>query len=309
MLKFIIKRIGGAIPTLLILITVTFFLIRVAPGGPFDSEKDLPPEIQQKLEAKYHLDEPLHQQYFRYLGNIIQGDFGPSFQYKDFTVTELIAQGFPISLTIGGLALIFAFFVGISIGTIAAVKQNSWVDYLLMSSAMTGVSIPNFVVAPLLILLFAINFDVFPAGGWGDGNFEYLVLPVFALSLRYIAYIARLMRGSMIEVLASDYIRTAKAKGLSMTQVILKHALKPSLMPIISYLGPATAGITTGSVVIEKIFGVPGLGRYFVLGALNRDYTLVMGVVIFIGVMVVLFNLIVDILYAWLDPKLRVQNQ
>jgi oligopeptide transport system permease protein len=309
MLKFVLKRIGGAIPTLLILITVTFFLIRVAPGGPFDSEKDLPPEIQQKLEAKYHLDEPLHQQYFRYLGNIIQGDFGPSFQYKDFTVTELIAQGFPISLTIGGLALIFAFFVGISIGTIAAVKQNSWVDYLLMSSAMTGVSIPNFVVAPLLILLFAINFDVFPAGGWGDGNFEYLVLPVFALSLRYIAYIARLMRGSMIEVLASDYIRTAKAKGLSMTQVILKHALKPSLMPIISYLGPATAGITTGSVVIEKIFGVPGLGRYFVLGALNRDYTLVMGVVIFIGVMVVLFNLIVDILYAWLDPKLRVQNQ
>ena len=309
MLKFVLKRIGGAIPTLLILITVTFFLIRVAPGGPFDSEKDLPPEIQQKLEAKYHLDEPLHQQYFRYLGNIIQGDFGPSFQYKDFTVTELIAQGFPISLTIGGLALIFAFFVGISIGTIAAVKQNSWVDYLLMSSAMTGVSIPNFVVAPLLILLFAINFDVFPAGGWGDGNFEYLVLPVFALSLRYIAYIARLMRGSMIEVLASDYIRTAKAKGLSMTQIILKHALKPSLMPIISYLGPAAAGITTGSVVIEKIFGVPGLGRYFVLGALNRDYTLVMGVVIFIGVMVVLFNLIVDILYAWLDPKLRVQNQ
>ena len=309
MLKFVLKRIGGAIPTLLILITVTFFLIRVAPGGPFDSEKDLPPEIQQKLEAKYHLDEPLHQQYFRYLGNIIQGDFGPSFQYKDFTVTELIAQGFPISLTIGGLALIFAFFVGISIGTIAAVKQNSWVDYLLMSSAMTGVSIPNFVVAPLLILLFAINFDVFPAGGWGDGNFEYLVLPVFALSLRYIAYIARLMRGSMIEVLASDYIRTAKAKGLSMTQVILKHALKPSLMPIISYLGPAAAGITTGSVVIEKIFGVPGLGRYFVLGALNRDYTLVMGVVIFIGVMVVLFNLIVDILYAWLDPKLRVQSQ
>ena len=309
MLKFIIKRIGGAIPTLLILITVTFFLIRVAPGGPFDSEKDLPPEIQQKLEAKYHLDEPLHQQYFRYLGNIIQGDFGPSFQYKDFTVTELIAQGFPISLTIGGLALIFAFFVGISIGTVAAVKQNSWVDYLLMSSAMTGVSIPNFVAAPLLILLFAINFDVFPAGGWGDGKFEYLVLPVFALSLRYIAYIARLMRGSMIEVLASDYIRTAKAKGLSMTQIILKHALKPSLMPIISYLGPAAAGITTGSVVIEKIFGVPGLGRYFVLGALNRDYTLVMGVVIFIGVMVVLFNLIVDILYAWLDPKLRVQSQ
>lgn len=309
MLRYMIKRIAGAIPTLLILITISFFLIRVAPGGPFDSEKDLPPEIQKNLEAKYHLDEPLYQQYFRYLGDIVQGDFGPSFQYKDYTVTELIAKGFPVSLTIGGLALLFALIVGVSLGTMAAVRQNSWVDYLLMSTAMTGISIPNFVIAPLLILFFAVYRNWFPAGGWGDGQWNYLVLPVLALSLRYVAYIARLMRGSMIEILQSDYIRTAKAKGLSMTQTVFKHALKPALMPVVSYLGPAAAGIITGSVVIEKIFGVPGLGRYFVQGALNRDYTLVMGVIIFIGVLIVIFNLIVDILYAVLDPKIRLEHK
>jgi len=309
MLIYILKRIIGAIPTLFVLITIAFFLIRVAPGGPFDSEKDLPPEIQKNIEAKYHLDESLYQQYFRYLRNIVQGDFGPSFQYKDHTVTELIVQGFPVSLTIGGFALLFALIVGVTLGTVAAVRQNSWVDYTLMSTAMTGISIPNFVIAPLLILFFAVNRDWFPAGGWGEGHWKYLVLPVLALSLRYIAYIARLMRGSMIEILQSDYIRTAKAKGLSMTQTVLKHALKPAMMPIVSYLGPAAAGILTGSVVIEKIFGVPGLGRYFVQGALNRDYTLVMGVIIFIGVMIVLFNLIVDILYAYLDPKIRLEHK
>lgn len=309
MLKYMMKRIMAAIPTLLILITIAFFLIRVAPGGPFDSEKDLPPEIQKNLEAKYHLDEPLYQQYFRYLGNIVRGDFGPSFQYKDYTVTELIAKGFPVSLTIGGFALLFALVMGVFLGTLAAVRQNSWVDYLLMSTAMTGISVPNFVVAPLLILFFAVYRNWFPAGGWGDGHWSYLVLPVLALSLRYVAYIARLMRGSMIEILRSDYIRTAKAKGLSMSQTVFKHALKPALMPVISYLGPAAAGIITGSVVIEKIFGVPGLGRYFVQGALNRDYTLVMGVIIFIGVLIVVFNLIVDILYAVLDPKIRLEQK
>ena len=308
MLRYMIKRIAGAIPTLLILITISFFLIRVAPGGPFDSEKDLPPEIQKNLEAKYHLDEPLYKQYLRYLGDIVQGDFGPSFQYKDYTVTELIVKGFPVSLTIGGFALLFALIMGVTLGTVAAVRQNSWVDYLLMSTAMTGISVPNFVVAPLLILFFAVYRNWFPAGGWGDGQWNYLVLPVLALSLRYIAYIARLMRGSMIEILRSDYIRTAKAKGLSMTQTVFKHALKPALMPVVSYLGPAAAGIITGSVVIEKIFGVPGLGRYFVQGALNRDYTLVMGVIIFIGVLIVVFNLIVDILYAVLDPKIRLEQ-
>lgn len=303
-----IKRLLAAIPTLFLLITIAFFLIRVAPGGPFDSERDLPPEILKNIQAKYHLDEPMYKQYIRYMGNIIQGDFGPSFQYKDYTVTELIIKGYPVSLTIGGLALVFALIVGMILGTIAAVRQNSWVDYLLMSTAMTGISIPNFVIAPLLILFFAVYVNWFPAGGWGEGQWNYLVLPVLALSLRYVAYIARLMRGSMIEILQSDYIRTAKAKGLSLFNIIIKHALKPAMMPIVSYLGPAAAGIITGSVVIEQIFGVPGLGRYFVQGALNRDYTLVMGVIIFIGVLIVIFNLIVDIIYALLDPKIRQEN-
>ncbi len=308
MLSYLIKRLLGAIPTLILLITIAFFLIRIAPGGPFDSDKELAPEILKSIEAKYHLDESLPKQYFRYLSNIVQGDFGPSFQYKDFTVTELIAKGFPVSLTIGGLALLLAIIVGLILGTIAAVKQNTWLDYVLMSSTMTGISIPNFVIAPLLILCFAIYNNWLPAGGWSGGNWQNLVLPVIALSLHYIAYIARIMRGSMIEILKQDYIRTAKAKGLSTAEIVIKHAIKPALMPVISYLGPAAAGILTGSVVIEKIFGIPGLGQYFVQGALNRDYTLVMGVIIFVGVLIIIFNLIVDILYAWLDPKIRQGN-
>lgn len=308
MIRYIVKRIISAIPTIFILITLAFFLLRAAPGGPFDSDKELPPEILKSIEAKYHLDESLPKQYIRYLSDISRGDFGPSFHYKDFTVTELIAQSFPVSLKIGGFALLFAFIVGVTLGVIAAVRQNSWVDYLLMSTAMTGISVPNFVIAPLLILFFAVHHNWFPAGGWGDGQWQYLILPVFTLSLHYIAYIARIMRGSMIEILQSDYIRTAKAKGLSTSKSVIKHALKPALMPVISYLGPAAAGIITGSVVIEKIFGVPGLGQYFVQGALNRDYTLVMGVIIFVGVLIVLFNLIVDILYAWLDPKIALDQ-
>ena len=307
MFNYILKRLLAAIPTLLLLITVAFFLLRVAPGGPFDSEKEIPVEIQRSLAAKYHMDETLLQQYFRYLANISRGDFGPSFQYKDFTVTELIAEGFPVSLSLGSLALFFALIVGVSIGTIAAVKQNSWVDYLLMSSAMSGISVPNFVVAPLLLLFFAVYRDWFPAGGWGEGQWRYLILPVLALSLHYVAYISRLMRSSMIEILQSDYIRTARAKGLSLSQIIIKHALRPALLPVVSYLGPAAAGIITGSVVIEKIFAIPGLGAYFVQGALNRDYTLVMGVIVFFGVLIVLFNLLVDVLYAWLDPKIRLE--
>ena len=304
MLGYILKRVAGAIPTLLVLITIAFFLIRVAPGGPFDSDKELPPEILKTIEAKYHLDEPLPKQYIRYLKQIVQGDFGPSFSYKDFTVTELISKGFPVSLTIGGFALLLAVIVGISLGTYAALKQNTWLDYVLMSTAMIGISIPNFVIAPLLILFFAIYNNWLPAGGWSEGSWPNLILPVIALSLHYIAYIARIMRSSMIEILTQDYIRTAKAKGLSVFNTTIKHAIKPALMPVISYLGPAAAGILTGSVVIEKIFGIPGLGQYFVQGALNRDYTLVMGVIIFVGVLIIFFNLLVDLIYAWLDPKI-----
>jgi len=298
------SRLLGLIPTLLVLITIAFFLIRMAPGGPFDSEKILPPEIRANLDVKYHLDEPLIKQYFRYLGQIITLDFGPSFQYKDWTVNELIARGFPVSLTIGGLAMLLAFFLGTLIGIVAAMRQNTAVDYSIMGVAMLGISIPNFVVAPLLILLVAVYAGWLPAGGW-DWSVQRMVLPVITLALPAIAYIARLTRGSMIEVLHSNYIRTARAKGLPEYLVILRHALKPALLPVISFMGPATAALITGSVVIERIYSIPGLGSYFVQGALNRDYTLVMGVVIFYGVIIILLNFIVDILYAWMNPRIR----
>jgi oligopeptide transport system permease protein len=287
---------------------VVFFLVRVAPGGPFDSEKALPPEIEANLNAKYHLDEPLLQQYFRYLGQIMVLDFGPSFQYKDWTVNELIAGGFPVSLTVGGLAMILAFCGGVIIGITAALRQNSAVDYGVMGFAMLGISIPNFVVAPLLILVFAVYAGWLPAGGW-DWSVERMVLPVVTLALPVIAYVARLTRGSMIEVLHSNFIRAARAKGLPEHVVIRRHALKPALLPVISFMGPATAGLITGSVVIERIYAIPGLGSHFVQGALNRDYTLVMGVVIFYGFLIIVLNFLVDMLYAWLNPKIRYDEE
>jgi len=241
----------------------------------------------------------------RYLWKIAQGDFGPSFQYRDFTVTELIATGFPVSLRLGSLAMALALLLGISAGTLAALRQNRPADYTIMGAAMTGISIPNFVLAPLLVLVFAVWLRWLPAGGLGDGSLRYVVLPVIALALPQVAYIARLTRGSMIEVLRSPFIRTARAQGLPTRTVILRHALKPALLPVVSYLGPALAAIITGSVVVEQIFGVPGLGRFFVQGALNRDYTLVRGVVIFYGIVIVVLNFIVDLLYAWLNPRIR----
>jgi len=305
LLRYSLRRFLGAWPTLLVLLTLAFFLMRAAPGGPFDTEKTLAPEIQANLDKKYHLDEPLIKQYGRYLFDLVQGDFGPSFQYKDYTVNELIATGFPVSLRLGGTAIILAFLIGSLLGTIAALRQNTAIDYSVMATAMTGISIPNFVLAPLMILLFAVNLQWLPAGGWNDGAFANMILPVIALTLPYVAYISRLMRSSMIEVLRSNPIRTARAKGLPERTVILRHAMKPALLPVVSFLGPATAGILTGSVVIEQIFGIPGLGRYFVQGALNRDYTLVMGVVVFYGILIIFFNIIVDIVYALLDPKVR----
>lgn len=305
MLRFAIQRLLGAIPTLLVLITLAFFLIRLAPGGPFDTEKTLPPEIEANLRAAYNLDESLPVQLGRYLWNLAQGDFGPSFQYRDFTVTELIATGFPVSLRLGSLAMALALVLGISAGTLAALRQNRPVDYTVMGAAMTGISIPNFVLAPLLVLVFAIWLRWLPAGGLGDGSLRFVVLPVIALALPQVAYIARLTRGSMIEVLRSPFIRTARAQGLPTRTVILRHALKPALLPVVSYLGPALAAIITGSVVVEQIFGVPGLGRFFVQGALNRDYTLVMGVVVFYGSLIIALNFLVDLVYGWLDPRLR----
>lgn len=305
MLRYALTRFLGAIPTLLILITIAFFMIRAAPGGPFDAEKALPAEIEANLRAAYHLDEPLIQQFGRYVWNLARGDFGPSFQYKDYSVTELIAAGFPVSLRLGGSAMLLALLIGVTAGTIAALRQNSRTDHVVMAVSMTGISIPNFVMAPLLILLFAVMLGWLPAGGIGDGGLRHMLLPVISLALPQVAYISRLTRGSMIEVLRSNFVRTARAQGLPERTVILRHALKPALLPVISYLGPATAAVITGSVVIEQIFGVPGLGRYFVQGALNRDYTLVMGVVVFYGALIILFNLLVDLVYAWLDPKVK----
>ena len=302
MLSYTLRRLLGAIPTLLILIGLAFVLIRAAPGGPFDTERSLLPEIEANLSAAYHLDEPLYRQFGRYLWGLLRFDFGPSFQYRDYTVTELIAAGFPVSLTLGACALVVALLVGVTAGSVAALRQNSFVDHGVMAVSMTGISIPNFVMAPLLVLVFAVYLRWLPAGGLGEGN---LVLPVVALALPQIAYLSRLTRGSMIEVLRSNFVRTARAQGLPMWQVVVKHALKPALLPVVSYLGPATAHIITGSVVIEQIFSRPGLGRYFVTGALNRDYTLVMGIVVFYGVLIILFNFLVDLAYAWLDPKVR----
>jgi oligopeptide transport system permease protein len=283
LLSYSLRRLLGAIPTLLLLIAFSFFMIRAAPGGPFSRDRQLSPEIEANLNAAYHLDEPLYMQFGRYLGGLLRFDFGPSFQYRDYTVTELIQTGFPVSLKLGGAAILLALVFGVAAGCIAALRQNRAADYGVMAIAMTGISIPNFVMAPLLILVFAVYLRWLPAGGLG--GFRTMVLPVIALALPQIAYLARLTRGSMIEVLRSNFIRTAKAQGLPTWQIVVRHALKPALLPVVSYLGPAAAAVITGSVVIEQIFGVPGLGRFFVTGALNRDYTLVMGVVVFYGVL------------------------
>jgi oligopeptide transport system permease protein len=304
LLRYSLRRLLGAIPTLLLLIAFSFFMIRAAPGGPFDTERHLLPEIEANLRTAYHLDEPLYRQFGRYLVRLAHFDFGPSFQYRDYTVTELIVTGFPVSLRLGGSALLVALLIGVAAGSIAAFKQNTRVDYGVMTLSMTGISIPSFVMAPLLVLVFAVYLGWLPAGGLDDG-IRSMVLPVTALALPQIAYIARLTRGSMLEVLRSHFVRTARAQGLSSVRIVLGHALKPALLPIVSYLGPASAAVITGSVVVEQIFGVPGLGRFFVTGALNRDYTLVMGVVVFYGVLIIAFNFLVDLAYAWLDPKVK----
>ncbi len=305
MLKLIFRRILEAIPTLFVLITVSFFMMRLAPGSPFTGERSLPPAVLANIEAKYNLNDPMWLQYFNYLKQLAVGDFGPSFKYKDYTVNELLSQSFPVSMELGLYAFILALVLGLIFGVIAALKQNSWIDYVLMAFAMTGVVIPSFVKAPLLVLIFAIILQWLPAGGWNDGALKNLVLPVAALALAYVASIARIMRGSMIEVMNSQYIRTAKAKGLPMRQIVMRHALRPALLPVISYLGPAFVGIITGSIVIETIFGLPGIGQLFINGALNRDYGVVLSLTILVGVLTIAFNAIVDILYAVIDPKIQ----
>lgn len=305
MLKLIFKRILEAIPTLLFLITVSFFMMRFAPGSPFTGERNLPPAVMANIEAKYGLNDPLWLQYLNYLKDLLQGDFGPSFKYKDYTINELLAQSLPVSVEIGVYAFIIALVLGLFLGILAALKQNSILDYILMTIAMVGAMVPSFVKAPLMVLIFAVTLKWLPAGGWNDGALKNLILPVSALSIAYVSGIARIMRGSMIETLNSPYIRTARAKGLPTSHIIIKHALRPAMLPVISYLGPAFVGIITGSIVIESVFGLPGIGKLFVDGALNRDYSLVLSLTILVGVLTIAFNAIVDILYAVIDPKIK----
>lgn len=307
MIAYALRRIAGLLPILLVVITLTFVLIRSVPGGPFDDDRALPPEVEANLLAAYDLDQPLAVQYGRYLWRLLHGDLGPSFRYRDKTVAELISSSIGVSARIGLAAITLALLFGLSMGTLAAVRHHSATDVLVMGAAMVGIAVPVFVVAPLLALLFGVYLGVLPVAGWSGGATRNLILPICTLALPYVAVIARLTRASMIEVLQTNYIRTARAKGLAPWRVILLHAMPAAVLPVISYLGPAVAGVLTGSVVVEQIFGLPGLGRHFINGALNRDYTLVMGVVIFYATLIIALNLVVDLLYAAIDPRVRLR--
>ncbi len=303
MLRFIARRLLETIPVLLIIITATFFMIRFVPGGPFTAEKAVTPEILRNLEAHYGLNQPLYRQYLDYLGSLLHGDLGPSFKYPNRTVNEIIGDKLPVSLELGFISLSVALALGLTLGVLAAIRRNTWIDYVCSSAAMIGICVPTFVLGPLLVLTFAIHFGWFNASGWYTPIDR--VLPCLTLGCVYAAYIARLTRGGMLEVLNQDYIRTARAKGASETRVIFRHALRGGLLPVVSFLGPAIAGILTGSFVIETIFQIPGLGREFVNSAFNRDYTLVLGTVILYATLIIGLNLVVDVVQVWLNPKLK----
>lgn len=305
MMSFVLRRLASAVPTLFIVVTISFFLMRFAPGGPFNLERPLPPTTMENLMRTYQLDQPLWRQYATYISNAVKGDFGPSYIYKDNTVAELIGKGLPYSMELGFYALLLALVGGVTMGTVAALRQNSVLDFSIMSLATVGTTVPNFVVGPVLTLIFAIGLSLLPAGGWGDGSLRFLILPMIALALPQLAVFARLTRGSMIEALHADHIRTAKAYGLPSRVVVVTHAMRGAMLPVVSYLAPCAAALLTGSAVVETIFTIPGVGRYFVLGAINRDYTLVMGTVILVAIFVIVFNLLVDILYGLLDPRVR----
>jgi oligopeptide transport system permease protein len=305
MTRYIVRRLLGLIPTLFIIITLSFFIIRIAPGGPFAAEKELPQQVRENIERKYHMDEPLIQQYGRYLFDVIRGDLGPSFRYQDHDVNYYIFNALPNSLILGITSLGIAIVLGIGVGIISAVRQNSWADYTAMSVAVIGISVPLFVIGPVLMYFLALQWQLLPTSGWitGRNGWVTIIMPAVTLAFPYFAYIARLSRASIIEVLRSDYIRTAQAKGLRDNVIMFKHVLKGALLPVVSYLGPAFAGIVTGSVVVETIFRVPGLGRFFVQSAFNRDYTLIMGTVIVYSVILVGMNFLVDVIYSMLDPR------
>lgn len=305
MAAFVLRRLFSAIPTLVVIVALSFAMTRLAPGGPFDEEQALPPEIRANLEAAYGLDQPVAVQFGRYVNGLLHGDFGPSFKFRDFTVTELISSGLPVSLAIGALAMFLAILLGIPAGIWAALRQNQFTDRAVMTLAVAGISVPVFVIAPFLALVFGIWLHWLPVAGWVAGRPGDLVLPVVTLALPVTAYLARLMRGSLLEVLRAPWIRAARARGLPPHRILLLHALPGALLPVVSYLGPAVAALLTGSLVVETIFGLPGMGRHLVQGALNRDYTLVMGMVIVYATLMIALNLVADLVYAWLDPRIR----
>jgi len=306
MLNYILKRLIVAVPTLLILIVASAVLMHIAPGGPFNSERKLPDEVIANLNAKYGLDQPLYMQILTYLkGLLFHFDFGVSFKYKDRTVNDILAQGFPVTLTYGFWSFILASVLGVLAGVVAAIRQNGFWDYTVLAVAILGAALPGFVIAPVMVKFFTLEMGWLPGGGWEDGQWRYLVMPVIALSTAYIASIARITRSSMLEVLTSNHVRTARAKGLPEWKVITRHALKPALLPVMSYLGPAFVGMVTGSVIVDMYFSTGGIGKAFVDSALNRDYSVMLGITILVGVLTILFNLLVDILYAWIDPKIR----
>ena len=296
-------RLGEALLTLWLLATLCFVLLRAAPGGPFDSEKAAPPEVQAALATQYRLDRSLPAQYGAWLGDVARGDLGPSFQYPDYTVNQLVGNALPVSALNGGLALLLALLIGVALGVWSALRAGRWTDRLLMFVAGLGLVVPKFVAAPLLVLLFAVTLHWLPAGGWGE--WKHVVLPVIALALPNIAYCARLTRASMLETLSAEYLQAARARGFSEARLLFAHALRPALLPVAAWLSPALINIVTGSAVVEQVFGIPGMGRYFVQGALNRDYTLVLGVVLVVGTLIVAINVLVDALRGWMDPRLR----
>jgi len=304
-LAYLLKRLLGAIPTLAVIVVAAFLLMRLAPGGPFDEEQSIPPEIRANLERAYGLDQPATVQLGRYLAGLARGDFGPSFKFKDFTVTELIAAGLPLSLQLGALAMLAAVLLGIPLGVFAALRHNQAADHIVMALAVLGIAVPVFVVAPLASLVFGVHLGWLPVAGWEPGEWRDMVMPVAALALPVTAYVARLTRGSLLEVLGAPFVRAARARGIGITRVVWRHALPAALVPVVSYLGPAAAAVLTGSLVVEVLFGLPGLGRHLVQGALNRDYTLVMGMVVVYAAVMILMNLLVDLAYAWLDPRVR----
>ena len=305
MLKYALGRLLSTVPVLFIALTACFFVLRLAPGGPFDGERPLPPTVQANLEAHYHLDEPLAMQYLRYMGDVLRGDLGPSFVNQDFSVAEQLLIGLPYTLIVGAIAFVLAVVVGVGAGALGALYRNRIGDHVLAALILLGLVLPSFLIAPILQLVFGLELDWLPVGGWGGGAISHLVLPVTVLALPHVARISRLMRGAMIDVMSSDFVRTARAKGIGRAAILRRHVLRPALTPVVSYLGPAAGFLLTGSLVVETIFGLPGIGRYFINAALNRDYGMVLGTVIFYMLLIVLLNLIVDIVYAWLDPRVR----